>query len=608
MKITKIQIQNIKGFSDVNNEIDVNIETNKINLLIAPNGFGKSSIATAFNSLLSTRLDLSEEDFYQTDKTVSPLICLTMDNNEVYEANLGKNDIDSVLKCYVINSRIEAKAKKSRYYGVGTPVGYLDIGDVTIVRSVPSKIKYNYNYRKITRWYGVNHVILDNLSPLFDDYHFLVKVMNAFPSLNKFCSKGISKKRKEILNDIKNEVQKIRGSNKQCIIGNVQDNIFDELSVDIEYKKIQDLISDFTGRYTRLQKYGMFIQLLYIYDNDAMNLTKACKRAEFELLKHKFNDSLKALDTSWKDIEGKETKNGHFTVNFPHANELSNGQRDLMTFYCQLKAFQLTSSTTKPNLLIIDEVFDYLDDANLLAAQYYLTQIFKENGAKTFVVVLTHLSPRLFMSNIFTKKRLNIQFLKKNANKKDNSLRNLIYFRGKLSDATDNIAKDAYDKISTFLFHYNPNANGKIVDVNAIRYDKNIGNFLNVDKLKLYLSKEITSYLNSHDYDALAVSLGLRFKIEKNVYEKILLEENKQKFISIHGTNKKLNFAEENTSVEVLEVSKVLSPIFNDIEHAKDCNEMEIMEETIAYKLSNLAITHIIKNIFSKDNVEVVDL
>jgi hypothetical protein len=33
----------------------------------------------------------------------------------------------------------------------------------------------------------------------------------------------------------------------------------------------------------------------------------------------------------------------------------------------------------KKYILIIDEVFDYLDDANTMAAQYYLSQIVKKN-------------------------------------------------------------------------------------------------------------------------------------------------------------------------------------------------------------------------------------
>lgn len=55
-EISNITIKNIKGFMDQNNSFDVHILPNKVNLLVAPNGFGKSSIAKGFESLNSNRL------------------------------------------------------------------------------------------------------------------------------------------------------------------------------------------------------------------------------------------------------------------------------------------------------------------------------------------------------------------------------------------------------------------------------------------------------------------------------------------------------------------------------------------------------------------------
>ena len=47
-EITNITIKNIKGFMNNDNSFDVHIIPNKVNLLVAPNGFGKSSIAKGF--------------------------------------------------------------------------------------------------------------------------------------------------------------------------------------------------------------------------------------------------------------------------------------------------------------------------------------------------------------------------------------------------------------------------------------------------------------------------------------------------------------------------------------------------------------------------------
>lgn len=56
--------------------------------------------------------------------------------------------------------------------------------------------------------------------------------------------------------------------------------------------------------------------------------------------------------------------------------------------------------------LIVDEVFDYLDDANLLVAQHFLLELmkqFKDAGKSIYVVVLTHLDPSQFKSFRFKK-------------------------------------------------------------------------------------------------------------------------------------------------------------------------------------------------------------
>ena len=61
------------------------------------------------------------------------------------------------------------------------------------------------------------------------------------------------------------------------------------------------------------------------------------------------------------------------------------------------------------NILIIDEVFDYLDDANLIAAQYYITTFIKEfvdEGKRLYPIILTHLNPNYFKNFTFSKQKV----------------------------------------------------------------------------------------------------------------------------------------------------------------------------------------------------------
>ena len=68
-------------------------------------------------------------------------------------------------------------------------------------------------------------------------------------------------------------------------------------------------------------------------------------------------------------------KNGELILEFPKAETISNGQKDVLTFAAELMIFKASINKDKKYLLIIDKVFDYLDDANTLAAQYYYQKL-----------------------------------------------------------------------------------------------------------------------------------------------------------------------------------------------------------------------------------------
>ena len=53
MVISKIEVNNIKGIENL--AINEYIYPNRPNILVAPNGFGKSSLAVAFKTLLENK-------------------------------------------------------------------------------------------------------------------------------------------------------------------------------------------------------------------------------------------------------------------------------------------------------------------------------------------------------------------------------------------------------------------------------------------------------------------------------------------------------------------------------------------------------------------------
>ena len=63
MKISAIEITNIKGIA--HNRFQLDLSPNKPNILVAPNGFGKSSFAIGFNSLKTNKIELEEKNYHK---------------------------------------------------------------------------------------------------------------------------------------------------------------------------------------------------------------------------------------------------------------------------------------------------------------------------------------------------------------------------------------------------------------------------------------------------------------------------------------------------------------------------------------------------------------
>ncbi len=92
--ITNITIKNIKGYDSVGKSMDVILLPNKIHLVIAPNGFGKTSLTTAFEALNANSLAVKDEDKYQENPLLHPFLSVIEDRTTYSEASykLKNND------------------------------------------------------------------------------------------------------------------------------------------------------------------------------------------------------------------------------------------------------------------------------------------------------------------------------------------------------------------------------------------------------------------------------------------------------------------------------------------------------------------------------------
>jgi len=95
------------------------------------------------------------------------------------------------------------------------------------------------------------------------------------------------------------------------------------------------------------------------------------------------------------------------------------------------------------------------------------------------------------------------------------------------------------------------------------------------------------------DYDPLAICCAIRKKIEKLIYDQIADVNHTTRFLDIHTTRKKLDFA-ESIGVIVPEAYYLLGIIYNDGMHWKKSQDNI---SPIAAKLENLTIRYLIKNV-----------
>ena len=75
--ISKIKIQNIKGKATWENTFD-GLCSNKVNLFVAPNGFGKSTLTAAFTAASHGRMRLDNDDYYNQDACNIPKLEITV--------------------------------------------------------------------------------------------------------------------------------------------------------------------------------------------------------------------------------------------------------------------------------------------------------------------------------------------------------------------------------------------------------------------------------------------------------------------------------------------------------------------------------------------------
>ena len=274
-------------------------------------------------------------------------------------------------------------------------------------------------------------------------------------------------------------------------------------------------------------------------------------------------------------------------IEWPKAHMISSGQRDILTFISQLMECRYKES--KACILVIDEFFDYLDDANLVAFQYYVSTLidyYKKNKRIIFPILLTHIDPNYLKHFCFNDKRLNVCYLKDCKGRISDKMSKLI---GTREEPT------IKNEIDTYFLHYHPDLARIDITEKFARLSLNT-DWGKPEIFKKKIDRELRRYLLEPNkiYDPLAVCVSIRIKIEENIYNRISQEAIKERFLTIHGTTEKLNYAQR-LGVVVPETYYLLGIIYNHPLHLADDNDIS---KQLSMKLENYTIKKMISHLW----------
>jgi hypothetical protein len=570
--ITKIAIYNVKGKSKWCHNFN-DLISNKVNIFVAPNGYGKSTITAAFKAAAHGVMKLQKDEYFDNDPANAPSLKIEYidgHKKEKITSDINQGDISRKFVVYCINSPIVAKFLGKNIGSFTSRSAGLYI-DVLNVCEIPPKAKLNYSYRGMSSLFGKG---MPNLTDFFSHLSGLRFIVDNLDDIRK-CIK--QSKLSNFLGTINsnNTSLNLEQTNKHPVLKGLIDRLVSSQQIDC----------------TEALKY--IIQIVKsVKDNDYSCIKKALEYQKYKKRKDDIMDRLATFNTTGQSIKVSEKK-GKLILDLGSARKMSNGERDILYFVASLISFE-SSVGSKPAILIIDEIFDYLDGANLLAAQYYLSNmvsLMNSQNKTFFPIIMTHLDPVVF--NNYYIKKYKVHYLTAYSDfSQINSdpLARLLILRSDLKKMNDTLAKD----IEKNLLHYYPDNWSISKDLkNEIN-----GSWDDSISYREYLYQEAHKYFNGDKYNALAVVIAIRIRVEEYTVNRLSIDK-RSEYYEQKGAAYKLEYAEK-CSVNLPELCYLLRPLYNDSLHLySDDSTGNLKKIESAYlKLSSKVVKNIIKELF----------
>lgn len=580
-RIIGIFVRHIKGIEEAN--INCNFYPNTPNFLVAPNGSGKSSLAIGFQSLNRDRLKLQEANCYKGLSSNDPELKVVFSDGEELVANKDKNDIHKSLKSFVINSGLYARQTSKRFEGRSISEATISIPDSVVFKKVPPVAKLNYSVKEIKK--GDLHAVrgyLFNFKTCFSNESFLRNVIS-----NKACYTSIYGPRYlSYINDFLKEIISIKELKEEDSGPGL-----DRIKKVKPLVELAELLEPFLDSSV---EYYVFLNALQLnrFCVDNSQQVKAYKEYElYKIAKNYLDGILKGINTTGYQLKSKVEK-GKLILRYPDRENVSNGELDILKFATSL-CYARYNLDSQRCLLVIDEVFDYLDDGNLLVVQHFLLKLineFKEQGRFLYIVILTHMDPRLMESYRFKVKHISY-FGRCGTGKISSCMKNLLQDR----DNCRNTNKNLYDSISQNYLHFSVDDSCATSEIkNYLKKKQFPDNALKPSGFRAFMYSEVSKYYSGSEYDPAKICCALRCSVEAFAYWS-LPEEKRTGYLEINkGTISRFKYAEK-YNINIPEVMYLLSGLYNECMHLRDNSDESVLTSR---KLDNKFIKSMVREAF----------
>ncbi|PWW27792.1 hypothetical protein DFO73_107102 [Cytobacillus oceanisediminis] len=544
---------------------------------------------------------MDKDDFYKGDETNLPSLTLELQldgiGRQTLEADTTKNQISPLVNTYVINNPVYAKSTSRRHGGFSTGTASLGVRDLEIYKNVPAKVEIPYKISEFRgKFEGKGKVFL-NIVEVFKSVKNLTIICDKFDILKK-CSKQV--RPQNTINQLFEQMvesgsaSRIKSSISNDSITSFKENtiLSEAINIVVELENLPFELKEENEKDLILTA----IQIIEVIKEMGSDIKKAKTYLEYAETRKDIDYKLKIFNTTGRNIRTSETRN-KLVIEFLAANKMSNGERDVLSFISNLSKFRV-NFTKDIGILIIDEIFDYLDGSNMLIVQYYLSKMIeecRENGKVLFPIILTHLDPTLFNNYYFNRPK--IHYLKNYPYTQDRTMLEFLKIR------SNKAHQELGDNLSKYYLHYHPevfqfSASDKPLINNNDYHDSSI--------FYQMIHNETEKFLNDESYDPLKIICAIRVKIEKLVYDLLSTDEERTKYIETHKTINKLNYA-VGQGVNVPEDYFLLQPLYNDGLHLNN-NDNATKNKILStcLKLDNIVVQGIVRKIQTNEGSNFV--